>query len=675
MYPKILFWKLDDADFQDGVIANKIQDIANRSVFDFLLLAMTWCKPKLSDPKVHDLMKEIEKQARSLGIGLALDIDVRPTRLEYLANHPESRLGIAEEVSGRLDNAGRMSASLKPHPTSDHYGSYSVHSVKLLAAKAFVRTGSNMADWENAADISDKCTLSQAGDEWNVSIDCDPVLAGREVLTYVLCQYDYPDIFSQELMDYHETLLEMYSDIPLTGITIDEWGAFPYPEFDFSYAWKRPWYSPGLAKRWQEKYGRSYIEDIFKMRFSPSYMPTGRDEMIWSLFTMLRESTTGFESHFYTKAKELWGRDAFIGVHPTWYAIAKNANTPELWKNGLNWWDVLRDCGQTDEIAPYPVRLALTHKTKGSVFYNMWYGMGTSDVATYWKDTWENLRYGGRTHYLGYECHAETPGVMELAPPGILESCSSMEELVSLANLFQRSSARSNVAIVMGMRDTESIDLNIDDQDRWDISNGVFAKAFETANDVFEAGWNCDLIPDYEIEDGDFKVVDGVPVYGNESYEAIIFTHVSLSAFLVEDFTSRLADIPYCVCDEPTDPVSWLNAQGIQPRDIPGGSRFHDGSVIMTGGWEKDRGNRLEVFGIEISGHVVDAVCEDAFGIALYPDGKLDRAFGGKLSEIRIDHKIVYSGEPEDVYIEMIGDTMKVCRVKGRNIIEEIKVP
>jgi hypothetical protein len=67
-------------------------------------------------------------------------------------------------------------------------------------------------------------------------------------------------------------------------------------------------------------------------------------------------------------------------------------------------------------------------------------------------------------------------------------------------------------------------------------------------------------------------------------------------------------------------------------------------------------------------GHKVDAICEDAFGIALRPDGTLSRAFGGKLSEIRIDGHIVYSHEAEDTYLEMSGGRIYI--VTGTDRVE-----
>ena len=70
-------------------------------------------------------------------------------------------------------------------------------------------------------------------------------------------------------------------------------------------------------------------------------------------------------------------------MHPTWFAIEETDNTPEVWKNGIDWWGVPRDYGFTDEIMLYPVRLALTHKAEANVFYNMWYGEGAGFLTSF----------------------------------------------------------------------------------------------------------------------------------------------------------------------------------------------------------------------------------------------------------------------------------------------------
>ena len=137
----------------------------------------------------------------------------------------------------------------------------------------------------------------------------------------------------------------------------------------------------------------------------------------------IRQITINAEQTFYQNVKSTFGSGAFVGVHPTWFAIEETDNTPEVWKNGIDWWGVPRDYGFTDEIMLYPVRLALTHKAEANVFYNMWYGEGAGFLTSFFKEIYRNARYGGRTISLAYECRFERV-VQQLCRPGELEAVS-----------------------------------------------------------------------------------------------------------------------------------------------------------------------------------------------------------------------------------------------------------
>ena len=71
-----------------------------------------------------------------------------------------------------------------------------------------------------------------------------------------------------------------------------------------------------------------------------------------------------------------------------------------------------------------------------------------------------------------------------------------------------------------------------------------------------------------------------------------------------------------------------------------------------------------------MNGHAVDADCEDAFGIALTEDGRIDRLFAGGLSEVRIDGEaVVRCGVPADLYIERNGGGYRCATVEGREVV------
>ena len=700
-YNQIIFWKWDDTDFQDEEYLRKIDDIAQRSVFDTILAALTWCKPSIHEPEAHRAVARAADRAHDRTIKFLLDIDVRPARSEFLRRFPNRTLAIVEPVIVELDEKGCAQSELSARESGDHYGKYLPIGPRVLRAYTYSMDG-ECYDASTLSDDTAACSL-EARDECSgvVRINCGPEKSGLRACAFVAADYAYPDIFSQDLVDFHAELLEIYAQVPLDGATIDEWGAFPYPGFDFSGAFRRPWYSDSFAEYYSERTGSDLVLDFLNTLVAPSGDDAAQIAAINDYYDALRARNVEVEQFFYDSVKRIWGDDAFVGVHPTWFALEEAANTPELWKNGLDWWDVPRDYGQTDERAIHPVRLALAHKWGGAVFYNMWYTIGSLDLKTYWEEAWENLRYGGRTHTLGYECKGERGCVMELSGPGDLESVSQIEEIVRLANLFQRTSAKSNVAIVLGYPAAVNWKVNVEDGWHWDMRKGAFCDAFQAASDLFKAGYVCDLIPSYEIDDDDLRFADGGLSYGSETYDALVYVRPEYStsaslAFLDSVVSSGFptAILGGCGQDAPgvnaadrltsiagrarlalaeADPapvIEALKEWGISANDVPNGARFQDGSVIVCNKGRMHRGEKLKVRGVEVSGHVVDADCEDAFGIALDENGEIDRLFAGALREVRIDGEAaVKLALPSDIYIERKGAGYRRAHLDGRDII------
>lgn len=698
-YNRILFWKWDDSDFVDGEYLRKIDDIARRSVFDTLLVAQTWCRPSLHEPAGKAAIAAACERAHSHGIRMLFDIDVRPARAEFLRRFPGRGLGIVGEIEVALNAHGQAAGETQTRESGDHYGNYYPIEARLLRAYAY---SANHGGYEpgSLADVTARCRIVPgAPGTARVEFECGDEYAGRRAMAFVVFQYDYPDIFSPELLDYHRELMEMYSDVPLDGATIDEWGAFPHPGFDFSGAWRRPWYSDAFSRSYKRRTGRGLALDFLNTRVPPSGDPAAQIRAINDYYAALRERNVEIEQVFYNCVKQIWGAEAFVGVHPTWFAIEETANTPEIWKNGVDWWDVRRDFGQTDEIMIYPVRTALAHKWGGAVFYNMWYGMG-SDERTFWAEAWENLRFGGRTHTLSYECKAETPGVVELAKRGLLESVSEIEDLIGLANLFQKTAVSSNVAVVMGYPAAVNWTVNVEDGVHWRMDRGAFCDAFRVAQELFRAGFVCDLIASYEIDDGDLSFEGGKLAYGTQNYDALVYVRPEFStgaalklmreaveggfptAILGKcgedsggaDVSAVFGEIAsrarmYSESVDSAMVIEALKAWGIEVNDVENGSRLQDGSVIVCTRGQVRRGQRLAVESVMVKGHRVDAVCEDAFGIALSDDGNIERVFGGKLAEVRVDGEVVLKPDcARDIYVERTSDGCRAAETDGRRV-------
>ena len=89
------------------------------------------------------------------------------------------------------------------------------------------------------------------------------------------------------------------------------------------------------------------------------------------------ERNAELEDDFYQTVKEVFGPEAIVATHPTWYPFP---GFREYKKNGLHWWAATRDWAQTDELTPFGVRTALAKKWDSPVWYNMFYHLDPARI-------------------------------------------------------------------------------------------------------------------------------------------------------------------------------------------------------------------------------------------------------------------------------------------------------
>ncbi|MDE5897644.1 MAG: hypothetical protein K2H43_07505, partial [Clostridia bacterium] len=352
--------------------------------------------------------------------------------------------------------------------------------------------------------------------------------------------------------------------------------------------------------------------------------------------------------------KEIMGQDAFWGVHPTWWGSVDSLNF-EFFKNGFYWWDAKRDYAQTDEMVLYAIRTALAHRFDSPVWYNMWYSMGTRDINTYYWETWRNLRLGGRTHYLGYECPNEAV-VLELKPQGMLES---IEEMDARVRMYDGVASQPDCRLLVlfgyeAVSNWAEIGMEIP----WKPQNPRLDYVLNTANAVFQ-NVLCDLVPSYAAENGSLYVNGrGKAQYGTQEYDGVIVLYAGRMAEEAKNFLLRLDPKKLAMCSDETDDgtvaiLKKLQAAGARVysqmptaeelsnlalrtfgvkanRFGDEGTVMQDGSVIFTSKGTLPSGNTLKV-SFEYNGDNYEFDGQDALWIdkngsrAIYPAGELKK--------------------------------------------------
>ena len=139
------------------------------------------------------------------------------------------------------------------------------------------------------------------------------------------------------------------------------------------------------------------------------------------------------EGDYYDIVKEVFGPDAAVTVHPTWWPYP---DLNEMRKNRLDWWGVKRDWAQTDEIVPFGAHIALSKKWGSSIWYNMYY---TNILST---QLWSSVLGGDRIDYLGFQ---------SLYDPDIMRA----ENRIRLLNAISQSPVDCPVAVIFGHHGNE----------------------------------------------------------------------------------------------------------------------------------------------------------------------------------------------------------------------------
>jgi hypothetical protein len=665
-------WREEDF-FTDHYI--RMIDEANEGTpFNFLIPFLRFPNYEVVDPVVHDYVKRVAEYAVRKNVQLAPDLDVRNARRAFGARYPDElqkMLRIKEVV---LPPGGEAEAVVRSMDLNDHYsGGALTHHIPLegalLRVFAYGRSEAGMIAG-TLRDITADCVAVYASAD-SVGVRIPPQQDRSHVALMVAFTHLYPDVFGPHLMAFQREIIEQYADVPLVGACKDEWGFPPYYPRFFREGLHDFWYSEHRAAAYAAcSGGRDLMADCLLMAVGEERREAERRAAVNRFMEMSRVRNTALEEDFYRSVKEVFGKDAVVSVHATWWPYPDRC---EFLKNGLDWWTAKRDWAQTDEVTPYAVRTALCKKWGSPVWYNMYY---KADLAP---QIWSSALAGGRIDYLPYQA---------LFHPEVLRA----ECRVRLLNFISESPLDCPVAVVFG----HHCAMNYAGPGFEDVGMGL-------VDSLWRTGFPADLIPTTEITNGSLRVdEDGTVRYGKQSYAAVVlynpeFENVALAGFFrkasgggtalfrkgdwTEDFDGKpiegnallpasmtvVSDTQEAflkVCralEERGDVRRQTPATGVldntyfQLRDfdhtscappVSGFSRLIDGTVIRVEGSRHVSGDTLQA-GFEVNGYgvFVDAVGVaavrlDAYGapVALAAGGL--RSFKTGDFEIRLNERV-----------------------------------
>jgi hypothetical protein len=493
--PVIGVWVWGDGDLKPDGFKKAIDMAAMNSPFNLLVPFLRFPEKEVMDEEVYRQVKLAANYAVKKGVGLVPDLDVRSARRAFMKKYPgeQQEMLRLKEIALTGDKRKITISAIKD--LNDHYSGgqipkYNPLESSLLRVYAYMKTPDGI-DPTSIIDITQQtCVTGSTVDSLMITIPA-AVEGATHACAMASFSLFYPDVFAPHLMQFQREILDKYADLPLSGACKDEWGFPPYYPRFYSEGYSDFWYSPHRAKAYSEiTGGRELLSDCLLMAFPMKGKTTERETAINYFREMSFQRNSELECHFYKAVKSVFGDDAAVTVHSTWWPYP---DQQEFRKNGLDWWASKRDWAQTDETVPIGVRTSLSKKWNSPVWYNMYYTARLHDQV------WGSALGGGRINYLGFQ---------SLFDRDIMRA----ETRIRLLNYISNSPLDCPVAVIFGHASAMN----------W-AGDGFDDVGMSLVDSLWHAGYPADLIPSSEIENGSLRTDDnGNIVYGPQKYSAAV---------------------------------------------------------------------------------------------------------------------------------------------------------
>ncbi|MDD3468546.1 MAG: hypothetical protein PHE53_01035 [Thermoguttaceae bacterium] len=515
-----------------------LDTVASRGAFDILCASA-----RLDNATAPQMVEMFDANTRyaeqRYGVHMILDLDMRMARREFAKRYPhalQERLQLEEKPLQPVDSSTNFTftaSELTDHYTGDY--PYTVQGARLVRVWSYQKDSNGMILKDSVRDISSsvEISISQA-DKIELRVPSKAVSATSQdgdqiyICASVAFSFLYADVFAPETIPYEQALLHQYQNVQAIGAWKDEWG-FP-PSFDGVPAKNEYWYSEAMraayakanstAKRVSSDGGvqdseRDLIDDCLVMYRADWPDANERIAIIDAYNRLCFDRHVEIETQFYRTTKEVFGSDALVGVHSTWFPVV---GRNEFKKNGLTWWAAPRDYAQTDESTPYYCRTSIAKKTN-SIWYNMYYSSNPDDYVA---ETWSDVLAGGRVNI--HPIYPTPEGVANSAGFRVGEVLDTGVDIamrrIRMLNFAGDAPLYSPIAVVF---------------DHFGVMNWAkpeydqVGQAIAICDALAAKGYPVDLIPSSEVmttdSDGKYQwkeIKDGQLKYGVQKYSAVL---------------------------------------------------------------------------------------------------------------------------------------------------------
>lgn len=591
MNRRILYWKWDESILKTD-IKKEVQDLIDRCTLDTIYLKYDSMKPSISykDEKLKELIFITAKMLNESGKSLWLDVDPRGETESFLKRYPGKEGEFLCFFETELDENGQGTIKV-PYL----YDSCKDR-IRMRNAWVINKIGNCCFEDDGLRQI---CPVVEYGkDELIISLKADKKYSNFTFVIAVTIMNGKVDVFSKEVIEYSKEMINYFSELPICGMGTDEWGTGVDCDIeDGVWVCKKFSFSENLKREFEKNYHIDFFENAIYMAYKSKKTEQFSNDFISKYITLIRRNLCHSNDEYYKTVKTALGEKALIGVHPTYWGDAYDFTFDAI-ANGFHWWEMKRDFAQTDEEVSLSIRLALSRKCGDNVWYNMWYGMRSPHLMSFYSEAWKDLRFGGKVHYLGWDTKYEPWHCFFKYQNGEIEQINAMEEKIEEAFLHIKSVPDSSVLIVFGIEAVTNWLRNFG-QAKIIRGKGRLTKVLMLVQGIFNA-CNCDMVPSSEIDNGSVKIKDGKVCYFNQKYDSILFVYPEMVSrkvsgfmheyshwgklFVVGDGAEEYSEA--CQIRNDLPEASWVIKEfqntGINFHRVGRGVEFRDGSIVFT---------------------------------------------------------------------------------------------
>ncbi|MEI8086714.1 MAG: hypothetical protein WCG93_10920 [Paludibacter sp.] len=653
-HPQVAYWFFSKDMLSPERFEGKIDSLCQLSKYTLIFLTsrngVDFYKPEI----MHPVFERLVKYAHQRGLKIGLQLWDKKYKVPI-----ENTERMIQEGEITLDDNGAGSYSVKAKHVRDMK---SLLKSELFKVYAFRKAGDGFYEPGSLTDITAQCKPVESKETVELKLNAGKKMKGYTAFILTQHYYNYCSNHSAEAVSNLTQALKSYSDIPFDGVGLDE-----YTNMRVATTWElkkanevfrgRP-YSLAMAEKLKSATGMEMYKTLLDMRYAPLGKPEIRIKAINNYMAVMRSGTMNMERIIYDKGKEFYGPTTFIGLHDTHHNFLDG---DEIWQTGLNWWNVKRDYGHSDEGTPTATQMGIGFTYPKNVMYNMYYNKSLEKITT---KAYSDLTYGIRTHYHAIN-DIQNWGV-SVEKPEALAEINKVENAARLLNRFNPSFPKIKLLVVFGMESLVNWYPDSTKRGMTDINNSLNIE--KKAVEIWNAGYLNALVPTDLIADGRLKInANGKPEIQGHEFDAVVFLYPQYARKSTFDFLKKYVDNGGKLMVEGSATydfegnniskqwkaiedkailksfnVAEVSKLGVSKREFENGVQNEDGSYSFTG--IKD----AQTFAIANSSYTIN--CNGLAAIQFDEAGKMKKLVATSFSSLKKDGKTILSlSKPADI--------------------------